>query len=273
MSEQNEMSMIDCCELFVESYELTNLPAVKEAERSVLGCDYGATSWTTREQAEQIIDTLSLGPGIQLLDIGAGSGWPGLLLADNGGCDVTLVDLAENALRMARKRANIDGIGDRVNAIAASGATLPLRSDSFDAISHSDVLCCLPEKQEVLKECGRVARVGSQMHFLVIAVRLGLSSSDHKRAIEAGPPFVGAPADYAELLSESGWKMIDRQDVTGEHRRSLVALVDAFETNSALIDALGEEHVSDSLSRRQEQIAAIDAGLLVRETFLAVLPA
>ena len=67
------------------SYEVSSLPAMREVERTVLGCDYGGTSWTTSNQATQIIELLELKPGLHLLDIGAGSGWPGLYLADAGG--------------------------------------------------------------------------------------------------------------------------------------------------------------------------------------------
>lgn len=30
------------------AYELSRLPAMRRVEESVLGCDYGGTSWTTR---------------------------------------------------------------------------------------------------------------------------------------------------------------------------------------------------------------------------------
>jgi ubiquinone/menaquinone biosynthesis C-methylase UbiE len=271
MGSNADMNATDCCELFSESYELTKLPAVKKAERDVLGCDYGGTSWTTRQQAEQIIKALRLRPGIHLLDIGAGAGWPGLFLADRAGCDVTLVDLPANGLQMARDRAREDGIDQRINPIVASGASLPFGDRSFDAISHSDVLCCLPEKRAVLTECRRVAKPGSEMLFSVIATRPGLVAGDRERAVEAGPPFVDAPVDYADLLEQSGWTVTAQQDVTSEHRRSLCTLVTAFEKNSELAEALGAEYVLESCGRRRDQVAAIDEGLLVRQTFVASL--
>ncbi len=263
------MSFEDCCQLFAESFETSNLPAMREVERTVLGCDYGGTSWTTREQAEQIVDTLVLGPGIRLLDIGAGSGWPGLLLAGNGGCDVTLVDLPLNALVKARARACIDGIEDRINAVAGSGAALPFSNGCFEAVSHSDVLCCLPEKREMLRECRRVVSNGANMLFSVIAITQRLPDVDHRRAIGAGPPFVEAPGDYAELLSETGWQLIERKDVTAEYGKCLHALVKAFDENVELSNALGRDVVCESRQRREEQIAAINAGLLCREIFFA----
>jgi SAM-dependent methyltransferase len=259
----------DCCQVFAESFETSNLPAMLAVERTVLGCDYGGTSWTTRRQAEQITDSLELGPGTRLLDIGAGSGWPGLWLADNGDCHVTLVDLPVNALVKARQRACRDGTESSIDTVAGSGAVLPFRDCSFGAINHSDVLCCLPEKREMLRECRRVASDGASMLFSVIAISPCLLYADQRRAVEAGPPFVEAPGDYADLLSEAGWRLVERKDVTAEYRKCLRVLVDALDGNIELCDALGPDVVSETRRHRLEQIAAVDAGLLCREIFAA----
>lgn len=269
MPAKNDMQYDDCCQAFAASYEVSNLPAMREVERKVLGCDYGGTSWTTTAQAAQITELLDLQPGLHVLDIGAGSGWPGLYLADTSGCDVTLLDLPANALAKARERARSDGIDDRVIAVVASGAALPFADSSFEAISHSDVLCCLPEKVEMLKECRRVASAGANMLFSVIAIAPQLGDDDRHRAIEAGPPFVDAPNGYAESLAECGWLVIERFDATSDHRNSLCELVKAFETSSALSETLGQDVVKDAREHRLDQIAVIDAGLLVREIFFA----
>jgi len=128
---------------------------MRDLERSVCGCAYGSTSWTTRREAERIAELLELGPDVQLLDVGAGSGWPGLYLAQLTGCDVVLVDLPLVALRIALARATDDGLSERCEAVAADGAALPFLDGSFDALSHSDVLCCAPDKLAILRACRR----------------------------------------------------------------------------------------------------------------------
>src|SRR5882762_8136085 len=85
--------------------ELARSDAMQDLERSVCGCDYGSTSSTTRLEAERIAQLLDLRPAAKLLDLGAGSGWPGLYLAQLTGCDVVMVDLPLAALRIARERA------------------------------------------------------------------------------------------------------------------------------------------------------------------------
>ena len=243
---------------------------MRRVEQTVLGCDYGGTSWTTSRQAHEMIGLTGVRAGQSLLDIGAGSGWPALYVARETGCHATLVDIPMNALQQAMERSVDDQTSARVEAVAASGAALPFDDSSFDAVTHSDVLCCLPEKFGMLRECRRVIRNGSTSLFSVIYIPAGLSEPDYARAVEAGPPFIDAPGDYADLLDQTGWCLQARNDVTAEYRQSLVALVYAFDTDAELKDALGEETARDSRQRRQEQVDSIDAGLLVREIFIAV---
>ena len=76
-----------------------------EIEHEALGCNYGGTSWTARGEAERMAELLPLRSGIRALEIGAGSGWPGIFLSRRSGCAVTLLDLPREGLRIARRRA------------------------------------------------------------------------------------------------------------------------------------------------------------------------
>jgi 2-polyprenyl-3-methyl-5-hydroxy-6-metoxy-1,4-benzoquinol methylase len=98
---------------FARDYELGRSEVLRELECCVLGCDYGGTSWTTRAEASRIAELLELCSGDKLLDVGAGSGWPALFLAQTTGCDATLVDLPLTGLRVAVERAVTDGLAQR----------------------------------------------------------------------------------------------------------------------------------------------------------------
>jgi ubiquinone/menaquinone biosynthesis C-methylase UbiE len=181
---------------FEQSYRSGRSDVMRSIERSVCGCDYGGTSWTTRDEAERVGDALALAPGKMLLEVGAGAGWPSLYLAKSRGCSTVLVDLPLEGLRVASERVRSDGLSDRCFVAQADGAALPLEDASFDAISHSDVLCCLPDKLGVLCECRRTIRATGRMAFTVIFVAANLSPSDHAEAVAAGPAFVETENTY-----------------------------------------------------------------------------
>lgn len=261
-------------ERFSRQYPLGQAAVMREIERTVCGCDYGGTSWTTRQEAEQIGRLLGLRPGQRLLDLGAGSGWPGLYLASMTGCDIALVDVPLSGLRIAAERAAADRLSGACWVVAADGAGLPFRSGWFDAIGHSDVLCCLEAKLAVLQDCRRVIRAGGRMVFTVISVAPGLATADRKRAVEFGPPFVAARAGYPILLQQAGWTITEQIDATAEYAKSVRAQLRAEEAHAdELRELLGAAEFSERLAKRRGTVRAADEGLLRRELFAATTAA
>ena len=126
---------------FRDRYGEQRTEVVELIERVVIGGDWGANGYTTVAQAETLGDTLRLAPGVRLLDLGAGRGWPGLYLAVRTGCDVVLSDVPVEGLRWALARARSEAAGDRVATVAASARALPFQPQSFDTVVHTDVLC------------------------------------------------------------------------------------------------------------------------------------
>ena len=261
-------------ERFSRQYALGQAAVERAIERAVCGCDYGGTSWTTRREAEEIAGLLGLGPGQRLLDLGAGSGWPGLYVAGLTGCDVALVDVPLSGMRIAAERAAADRISGACWAVVADGADLPFRSGWFDAIAHSDVLCCLDAKLAVMRDSRRVIRAGGRMVFTVISIAPNLASADRKRAVDFGPPFVESRASYPILLREAGWRLTDQRDVTAEYAASVRSLLRAEEAHAgALRDLLGEAELTERLARRRGAAQAAGEGLLRRELFVAIAAA
>ncbi len=251
-------------------YVRAQSPVMLSIERNVCGCDYGATSWTTIVEAGSIANLLGLRPGVRLLDLGAGSGWPGLYLARRSGCDVALVDLPLAGLRIATRRAAQDRVSGACWIVLADAAALPFRDGSFDAISHSDLLCCLRDKRSVLQACRRVIRSAGRMVFTVICIAPGLSPEKFRRAVANGPEFIESEADYPTLLGQTGWVIVDRQDITLDYAASCRRLVQADnEHKHALETLIGASEFAERQAGWRSKPAAIDDGLLRRELFVA----
>ncbi len=124
---------------FRERYQLVTDPAMLRAERNVIGGDYGASSYTTMAQADELARCLGLGRGRTLLDIGSGSGWPGSYLAASTGCSAVLTDPTLEGMAVAAERSRRDGLD--TTTVVATGTVLPFKGAVFDASTSSDVFC------------------------------------------------------------------------------------------------------------------------------------
>jgi len=255
---------------FAREYESSQHPVALEIERAVCGCDYGGTSWTTRAEAERVARLLRLRPGVRFLDVGAGAGWPGLYMARITGCNVALLDVPLEGLRIALRRAASDQLSGDCWIMAADAAALPLENAGFDAIGHSDLLCCLEAKAAVLEECRRVVRPDGGMAFTVISIAPGLSAEDYRRAVQAGPLFKETSVPYPTMLGRAGWAITDHFDLSAEYAQSARHMLREEEARAgALARVLGEVEFSEMLARRRRTVQALDHGLLRRELFAA----
>ena len=258
-------------ERFSKRYQLAQSPVMRRIERSVCGCDYGATSWTTLEEARSVGEMLELTPGTRLLDVGSGSGWPGVFLAKETGCDVAMTDLPLVGLRMAMERATADQVPGACGASVADGAALPFRNGWFDAIFHSDVLCCLVEKLAVLTSCRRVVGADGKMVFAVISIAPGLTAAEYEQAASCGPPFIDTEVPYPQMLAQAGWEIVDQRDMTANYSVTLGNMLDQLESNADEIASLfGDDDAAEERARRRATLAALKQGLLRRDLFVAV---
>ncbi len=254
---------------FDAQYRQGQLAVVQAVERAVCGCDYGATSWATRDEVDQIAVALDLAPGVGLLEVGAGSGWPALYLAGHSGCDVTLVDLPLEGIRIAAGRAVRDGLSGSCLAVVADAAHLPFRDDCFDVINHCDVLCCLVQKREALAECLRVVRPAGRMAFSVIYILPGLPSADHARAVEAAPEFAESDADYPTLLAATGWVTRQRHDLTAKFMANCIRKLRVEEGMRADLEPLTSAADFDARqARMRRHIAVLEQRHIRRELFI-----
>ncbi len=127
-------------ERFSAVYDRPQTQADLAVEREVFGASEGICGYTTVAQADALATRLTLGPGMRLLDIGAGRGWPGLYLARTTGCQTVLIDLPLSALREGMQRAHRHRLQECSTFLTASGTHPPFGAKAFNAIVHTDVL-------------------------------------------------------------------------------------------------------------------------------------
>lgn len=106
----------------------------------------------------------------------------------------------------------------------------------FDAVVHTDVLCCLAPKESVLRECRRILRPGGRLAFTTIHVATGVDRRANRRAVRAGPWQVSTRRPYPEMVERAGFTDVKVVDVTDEYARTQRAWLEATDARA---DELG----------------------------------
>jgi ubiquinone/menaquinone biosynthesis C-methylase UbiE len=131
-------------------------------------CPYSQRFWVqaphpgiTRDRLREILEPQ---PGERVLEIGPGTGYYTLDLADWVGAEgsVEIFDLQQEMLDHTIRRARERGLWN-VNAAQGDAQELPYDDDSFDAAVLVTVLGEIPDQDTALRETARVLRPGGRL--------------------------------------------------------------------------------------------------------------
>ncbi|MDQ0989376.1 ubiquinone/menaquinone biosynthesis C-methylase UbiE [Streptomyces sp. V3I7] len=163
------------------------------------------------------IADMGLRPGDRVLDAGCGTGraLPPLRAAVGPSGTVVGVDLTPEMLQAA-----VNAGRDRDGQLLLGDvATLPVRSESLDAVFGAGLVSHLHDPAENLRELARVVRAGGTLALFHPIGRAALAAR-HGRQLT--PDDLRAEANLRPLLAGSGWRMTSYVD---EDDRFLVLAV------------------------------------------------
>jgi ubiquinone/menaquinone biosynthesis C-methylase UbiE len=168
--------------------------------------------------------------GLRVLDLGSGTGYPALLAAQvvGPGGSVTGIDLAEQMLEVARRKASSLGLAN-VTFRTGDVTTLPFETASFDAVTSRFCLMFLPDIPKAAAEIARVLKPGSWLAAAVWSApdknpSIRLSMEAIKQVIELPTPDPAAPGifrlakpgDLAGMLQQAGLADVMDQEFLAE---------------------------------------------------------
>jgi len=177
-----------------------------------------------------LVADAQLRSGMQVLDLGLGTGYPALLGARTVGPSGSVIglDLAEQMLAAARRKATALGLAN-VTFRTGDATTLPFEANAFDAVTSRFCLMFLPEIPKTTAEIARVLRPGGWVAAAVWSSpdknpSIGLSMEAIKSVIELPPPDPTAPGifrlakpgDLAGMLQQAGFVDVLDQEFFAE---------------------------------------------------------
>lgn len=181
-----------------------------------------------KPMGDEIIRLLDPKDADVVLDVAAGTGEPGLTIASmlKGG-EVTITDLSEDMLEIARENAARRGIKN-IETRVCDVCELPFADNTFDAIScrfgfmfFPDMLLAAKEMVRVLKPGGRIAASVwnvPEKNFWVTAVMGTINKNMELPPLPSGSPGMFRCAEdglMADLFLQAGLKNISQSEIAG----------------------------------------------------------
>jgi len=204
-------------DLFNSTYSHFTEHVLEDIRKETFGEDIGQNSWLTADEYDHFISWLNLKPGEHVIEVASGSGGPALYLSKKADCNVTGIDINQNAIDTAAQNAIGSDQSYRVNfKLINANAELPFDENSFDGLICIDSMNHFPDRGSVFKEWQRILRPGRYAVFTDPVVITGPVTNDELALRSSIGLFLFVPPGINEqLIDEAGFKLIKKEDVSG----------------------------------------------------------
>ncbi len=147
-----------------------------------------------------------------VLDVGCGVGGPALTIATASGAGIVGVDILDQHVVVARRRAIERGLSGQVSFVCADIMQLPFENESFDHAYLFESGCHAPSKERLCAEIARVLRPGGLFLGLDWMRADGLTREEEIRFLEPvcrffALPGLASPDAFSSHLRKSGFQV------------------------------------------------------------------
>jgi SAM-dependent methyltransferase len=171
---------------------------------------------TSNSGYHYVLDFLQPNPGIDLLDIGCGSGGFAKMAADTG-AHVTGIDASEALIGEAKKQSA------PADFLTGEMEELPFTDESFDVVTGFNSFQYAADVKNALTEAKRVLKNGGKLFAMIWGDKRDCEAFTYLRAVgKLMPPQpADAPGPFAlsenhlleEILAEIGFKVVESTDI------------------------------------------------------------
>ncbi len=214
---------------------------------------------------------------LEILDLGCGTGFPLLELANTYGrsCRLVGIDIWEQALRRAACKLRMHR-GRNVELVLGDGAHMPFGSSRFDLIVSNLGINNFEDPETTLLECARVAKVGGRLilttntkghlkEFYDIFRRvLQASGADYVTRFEENEDHRATPESLRALIETCGFEVVrtvkdefelryQDSDAFFRHPLTRLGFLDGWR---AVLDPEEELEIFSTLEQKLDELAA-----------------
>ncbi|MGD9333030.1 MAG: class I SAM-dependent methyltransferase [Desulfobacterales bacterium] len=161
----------------------------------------------TRRTAE----LAGLQPGMSILDVSSGRGTQAIFYAREFGVAVTGLDIAEDMIQTASRKAKQAGLDGQVRFRQGDSQNLPFESDQFDVVINECAVGIPDDSQRVLDEMARVTTPGGVVAMHESTWKQPLSHEEKEEFSERYGTTPLAVDEWVAMLSAAGVTAIETE--------------------------------------------------------------
>lgn len=170
----------------------------------------------SRRTVERMASKLGrIGPGLRILDLGAGYGGAARFLAGKFGCHVTCLNLSEVQNQRNRDMNREQGLTENIEVLDGSFEEIPSPDDSFDVVWSQDAILHSGDRPKVLREVNRVLKKGGLFIFTDPMQRDGVDTQELRPVLDRiHLDTMGSIPFYRRELASLGYQEIEVEELT-----------------------------------------------------------
>jgi 27-O-demethylrifamycin SV methyltransferase len=235
----------------------------------------------TRALTQRMIDAATLSPGLDVLDVGCGTGSPACHLVEEFGVNVLGITTSAAGVELATARARERGVSHLARFERRDGTNNGLPANSFDRVWVLESSHLMRDRDALLDECARVLKPGGRVVVCDITLQRELPFMEVRRLRHEfallravfGDAHMFSLDQYAAMASDYGLSVELAVDLTEATLPTFKRWrANAVRNRDDVVALVGERYLDDFVKAADELEAFWRDGTLGYGLLAAVRP-